>query len=244
MNHHPHPRVALVTGSARGIGRAIAERLAQQGAAVLIHAAHAAADAEAVAASIRERGGRAQAATGDLTSLEQIVQLFDAAETAFGVPDVVVANAGVFVGGPIVDTTPDDFDRVFAVNTKAAFFTLREAARRMADGGRMIAVSTNLTKVVRDGTLVYAATKAAVEQFVRGYARELGPRGITVNAVAPGPTDTRMIVDAVRKMAPTLSPLGRLGQPEDIADVVAFLASDQARWLTGQVIGASGGIAM
>ncbi|WP_266156942.1 SDR family oxidoreductase [Dyella silvatica] len=236
--------VALVTGSARGIGRAIAERLAQQGVAVLVHAGHALADAEEVAASIRAAGGRAAAMAADLTDPTQITQVFDATEAAFGVPNIVVANAGVFVGGPAMDTELEAYDYAFAVNTRATFLVLREGARRMADGGRMVAISTNLTKTGRAGTAVYAATKAAVEQLVHGFARELGPRGITVNAVSPGPTDTRMISGAVRENAPLQSPLGRLGEPRDIADIVAFLASDEARWLTGQVIHASGGIAM
>ena len=148
----------------------------------------------------------------------------------------------VLVSGSIATTPLEDFDACFAVNTRGAFLTLAEAARRICDGGRIVAISTNLTQQTFPGYGVYAASKAAVEQMVRTLAREMGGRGITVNAVSPGPTDTDMMSEAARASAPGITPLGRVGLPQDIADVVAFLASDQGRWITGQILGANGGI--
>jgi 3-oxoacyl-[acyl-carrier protein] reductase len=160
----------------------------------------------------------------------------------FGAPDIVVANAGVNMSKPVAETTEEEFDRIFSLNARATFFVLRAAARHIRGGGRIISVSSNMTLQGRPGIALYAGSKAAVEQFVRILGKELGARGVTVNAVAPGPTDTSMVSQLSRDTAPAITPLGRLGHPNDIADVVGFLCSDEARWITGQVIGVNGGI--
>ena len=235
-------RVAIVTGGSRGIGRAIALRLAADGCAVAIGYATRVAEAETVVRAIREAGGQAMAVAADVSREDEVRRLFAAAAARFGQPGIVVANAGVLASGPLAEASAAAFDACFAVNTRGAFFTLAEAARCVTDGGRIVAISTNLTRQAFPGYGLYAASKAAVEQMVRVLARELGGRGITVNAVSPGPTDTDMMSDAARRSAPAITPLGRVGTPEDIADVVAFLASGQAAWVTGQTIGANGGI--
>ncbi len=234
--------VAVVTGASRGIGRAIALRLAADGAAVVVGYSASPAAADEVVRSIVEAGGRAVAVQADVAQPDAVRGLFEQAAAAFGPPGIVVANAGVLVSGSIATTPLEDFDACFAVNTRGAFLTLAEAARRVCDGGRIVAISTNLTQQTFPGYGVYAASKAAVEQMVRTLAREVGGRGITVNAVSPGPTDTDMMSEAARASAPGITPLGRVGLPQDIADVVAFLASDQGRWITGQILGANGGI--
>ncbi len=234
--------VAIVTGGSRGIGRGIALRLAADGAAVAVAYATRATEAQGVVDAIRAAGGRAMAIAADVAREDDVRHLFAATSTAFGPPSIVVANAGVLTSGTLAEATAADFDACFSVNTRGAFFTLAEAARRVRDGGRIVAISTNLTLQVFPGYGLYAASKAAVEQFVRVLAREVGGRGITVNAVAPGATDTDMMSDATRQHAPSITPLGRVGQPADIADAVAFLASDQGRWVTGQVIGVNGGM--
>ena len=235
-------KVAIVTGASRGIGRAIARRLAGDGATVVVAYATRAADADHVVQAILAGGGRAIAVACDVTREADVRHLFAQAADAFGAPDIVVANAGTVLSATLAEATAEAFDACFAVNTRGAFLTLAEAARRMNDGGRIIALSTNLTLHPFPGYGIYAGSKAAVEQFVRVLAREVGARGITVNAVAPGPTDTDMMTDATRRTAPSVTPLGRVGQPEDIANVVAFLASAQGGWITGQVVGANGGI--
>lgn len=235
-------RSAIVTGASRGIGRAIALRLAADGVAVTVGYAANAAAAAGVVRDIVQPGGRAVAVQADVASPDAVRRLFAEAAAAFGAPDIVVANAGVLVSGSLAETSLADFDACFAVNTRGAFLTLGEAARQVRDGGRIVAISTNLTQQTFPGYGVYAASKAAVEQMVRTLARELGGRGITVNAVSPGPTDTDMMSEGARASAPGITPLGRVGQPEDIADVVGFLASDRGRWITGQILGANGGI--
>jgi 3-oxoacyl-[acyl-carrier protein] reductase len=235
-------RVALVTGASRGIGRAIAERLARDGASVAVNYAGSQDKAEAVVASIAAAGGRATAIQADVSRHEDVKRLFDETERRFGRPSIVVANAGTLFVRPFAEMTEADFDIGFAVNARGSFLTFIEAARRVPDGGRVIGFSTCLTLQGRPGLGLYQAGKAAVEQFVKTLAKELGPRRITVNAVAPGPTDTEMLGPARREDAPGVTPLGRIGRPEEIADVVAFLVSDDAGWVTGQVIGANGGI--
>lgn len=236
-------RVAIVTGASRGIGRAIAERLAAEGAAVAIGYARQVQAAEAALRAIVTAGGEAITIACDVTRAEQVAQLFARTTERLGAPDIVVANAGMLVSGSMADASVAEFDACFAVNTRGAFLTLAEAARLVRDGGRLIAISSNLTIQPVPGYGLYAASKAAVEQFVRVLARELGHRGVTVNAVAPGPTDTDMLSFAARRSAPAATPLGRVGQGRDIADVVAFLAGEGGGWITGQVIHANGGLA-
>ncbi|WP_052848277.1 SDR family oxidoreductase [Streptomyces avicenniae] len=243
-------RTALVTGGSRGIGRAIALRLGREGARVAVHYAHDDAAAGKTVAAVEEAGGSAfalRAPLGGPGDAEALWAAFDA--RADGV-DVLVNNAGITgeragIGG----TTPEDFDRVFAVNVRAPFFVVQHGLSRLRDGGRIVNVSTGLT--LRPGLMTdvtaYTMSKGALDRFTVALAAELGPRGITVNAVAPGVIDTDMNAgwlrddDAARRATAAMSPFGRVGTPEDVADVTAFLASDDARWVTGQWIDATGG---
>jgi 3-oxoacyl-[acyl-carrier protein] reductase len=232
---------ALVTGGSRGIGRAIAVGLAAEGARVAIGYLRNDARAEEVVAAVAAAGGTAVAVKADLSRPAEVARLFDQAEQRFGALDIVVANAADIMVKPLVECSEDDYDRIFATNTKGVFFTLREAARRVRDGGRIIVTSTGGTRMFFPGQSLYLGSKGAVEQFVRCLAWELGERRITVNTVSPGPTETDMMQDRYRDRAAAMSPFNRLGDPKDIADIALFLAGDAARWITGQNIGAGGG---
>ncbi|ESX45288.1 MULTISPECIES: SDR family oxidoreductase [unclassified Mesorhizobium] len=236
-------KTALVTGSSRGIGRVIAEGLASKGAAVVVNYVGNHEAADEVVAAIAGKGGKAIAVQADISSVSDIHRLFDEAESEFGAIDIVVANVGVAVIKPLTEATEADFDHVFGTNAKGTFFVLQEAARRVRNGGRIIAVSTGGTKMFFTQTALYLGSKGAVEQFVRVLSRELGPRGITVNALSPGFTDTDLLPERDRAVAAGMSPFGRIGAPRDVADVAVFLASDEARWLTGENIQAGGGVA-
>ncbi|WP_433634757.1 SDR family oxidoreductase [Nocardia sp. CA-120079] len=238
--------VALVTGSSRGIGRAIAERLGAGGAAVVVNYHSDRSAAEKVVASIEASGGQAVAARADVADPGQLTGLFETAEQHFGGLDILVNNVGTATFGPIAEATDDEFDLMFTTNTKATFIALRAAANRLRDGGRIVVVSSGVTATHRPGSGIYAATKAASEALARVLAKELGPRGITVNNVLPGAVRTEALA-AARSPALTdqiidQTPLGRIGEPGDIADIVAFLASPDARWITGQSLHASGGL--
>ena len=242
-------RNALVTGGSRGIGRAIVERLARDGASVVLGFAHHTAAADDVVASVARDGGRAVAVAADLAEADGPRALYDAAEQQLGPLDILVNNAGSStVPQPISTTSDDDYDALMAINTRAVFVLMREASSRLRDGGRIVNVSTINTVARTPAVAVHAASKAAVEQFAACSARELGPRGITVNSVSPGATDTDLLhgnnpgVDVAALVAP-MTPLGRLGRPDDIADVVAFLVGPDGRWITGQNVRAAGGLA-
>jgi 3-oxoacyl-[acyl-carrier protein] reductase len=234
-------KVAVVTGASRGIGRAIALRLARGGAAVVVNYSTPGADADGVVQAIEHGGGVAAAIGADVSDRAAIRELFERAEARFGGVDIVVNNAGVLKVGTVAEVTEQDFDQVFGVNARGAFFVLQESARRVRDGGRIISTSSSVTRQPLPHTAVYAASKAAVEIFTRVLARELGSRGITVNAVAPGGTATQMLSAArVRDLASETA-FGRAGKPEDIADAVAMLAGPDSHWITGQTIHVSGG---
>lgn len=242
--HRPlEGKTALVTGSSRGIGRAIAEGLATKGAAVVVNYVGNEKAAREVVAVTEGNGGKAVAIQADVSSIPDIRRLFDETERQMGPIDIVVANVGVAVIKPLVEATEADFDHVFGTNAKGTFFTLQEAARRVRDGGRIIAVSTGGTKMFFTQTALYLGSKGAVEQFVRVLSRELGPRAVTVNALSPGFTDTDLLPERDRAVAAGMSPFDRIGAPWDVADVAVFLASDEARWLTGENIQAGGGVA-
>ncbi|HPF27815.1 MAG TPA: glucose 1-dehydrogenase [Steroidobacteraceae bacterium] len=238
-------KVALVTGSSRGIGRAIAERLARDGATVVINYSKSAAAAEEAVASIRAGGGQAIAIQADIASVPDVRRLYAEIDKQLGRLDIVVNNAGFLPPTvKVADETEQTFDAVFGL-LKGTYFSMQEAAKRVADGGRIINISSSTTRSWSPGYSIYAGSKSAIEQFTRSLSRELGPRGVTVNAVIPGLTDTDMISDypaAVREAVAKNTTLGRLGQPSDIADVVAFVASDDARWITGQMLVANGGL--
>jgi 3-oxoacyl-[acyl-carrier protein] reductase len=235
-------KVAIVTGASQGIGLAISRRLYADGASVVLSYLPEHGNTRNVLRQIGATEDRATVVAGDLRCTDFITRLFEAAMNRFGAPDIVVANAGVNMSKLVAETTEEEFDRIFSLNARSTFFVLRAAARHIRGGGRIISVSSNMTLQGRPGIALYAGSKAAVEQFVRILGKELGARGVTVNAVAPGPTDTSMVSQLSRDTAPAITPLGRLGHPNDIADVVGFLCSDEARWITGQVIGVNGGI--
>lgn len=237
-------RTAFVTGSSRGIGAAIARKLAADGAKLIVHASKDPARAESVAEDIRGSGGSAEVVTGDLTAGETAAELVRQAFAVHGALDVLVLNAGGGKGGRIEDLPLATIDSVLALNLRATILATQEFARlTQSDQGRIVFISSGMATHPAPGVSVGAAAKAGGEAFMRSVAQELGSRGITCNSVAPGCTRTEMIAgqtwpDAV----PPWTALGRLGEPEDIADVVAFLASDEARWLTGLTIAANGGL--
>ncbi|HEU4344617.1 MAG TPA: SDR family oxidoreductase [Candidatus Binatia bacterium] len=233
---------ALVTGSSRGIGRAIAERLAADGALLVINYARNKQLAEEAVAAIVQMGGKAIAVPADVAKPVDVRRLFDEAEKKVGSLDIVVANAGVVLEKSLADSNEQDYDYVFNINTKGVFFTLQEAARRIRDGGRIVVVSTGGTKMPFANLSLYLGSKGAVEQFVRSLSRELGSRNITVNTLSPGFTDTDMLLEEYRAYGASLSPFNRIGTASEVAAVAAFLASDAARWVTGQNIQAGGGV--
>ena len=235
-------KTALVTGSSRGIGRAIVERLAADGATVATNFARNKSHAEEIVKAIRARNGKAIAIQADMAKPSEVARLFDEAEKAIGPVDIVVANAGVYLSKPLVEYTETDLDYVFDINTRGVFFTLQEAAHRVRDGGRIVVVSSGGTKMMFPNASLYLGSKAAVEQFARSLSRELGPRNITVNILSPGFTETDMLPAEYRGYGASLSAFNRVGTPREVTDVSAFLASNAARWITGQNIQAGGGV--
>jgi 3-oxoacyl-[acyl-carrier protein] reductase len=239
-------KVAIVTGASDGIGRAIAERLAQDGATVVVNYGKSADKAKQVVAGIEAKGGKAVAIQADMSKVGDAGRLVKDTVKTFGRLDILVNNAGMFMFKPLADTTEDEFDRMFALNTKGPYFALKEAAQVIQEGGRIVNISTDGTHIGFAGATAYLGSKGALEQFTKGLAHELAPKGITVNTVSPGYTITAMMPadPAFRQMGEQASPLKRLGVPKDIADVVAFVVSEEARWLTGQNIHAGGGVVM
>ena len=237
-------RTALVTGSSRGIGAAIASRLAADGAKLVVHARADRERAEAVAADIRAGGGTADVLLGDITEGETAIGLVRDAFAIHEALDILVCNAGGGKGGLITDQPVDVIDSVLALNLRSTILATAEFARlTKSDQGRVVFISSGMATHPAPGVAVGAASKAGAEAFMRSVAQELGPRGITCNSVAPGCTRTEMIAGQTwPDQVPPWTALRRLGEPEDIADVVAFLASDEARWLTGLTIAANGGL--
>lgn len=238
----------MVTGGSRGIGRAVVERLVRDGAEVVFSYLSNRTAAEEVETAVRAIGGRAEALQADLGCLEDVRGLFEEADRRLGGLDILVNNAGMAVVTSFAEAREEDFDRVMAVNAKGTFFAMQEAAHRMRERGRIVNISTVNTVLPSLGVGIYAGSKAAIELFTVVAARELAPREITVNLVSPGFTDTKAFHSAnppgAAEEAASMTPLGRLGQPADVADVVAFLAGPDARWLTGQHLRASGGLGL
>jgi 3-oxoacyl-[acyl-carrier protein] reductase len=240
-------KVAIVTGSSRGIGRAIVERFAQDGAAVVVNYARSAGEARDVVAGIEAKGGKAIATQADASVVADIRCLFRETIAKFGHVDIVVNNAGAVPSTgpqPIAELTEDTLDWAFALFARGPFFVMQEAARVLPDGGRIINISSMITVVLPPMTSPYAGSKAALEAFSGVLAAELAPRRVTVNCVLPGVVETKMLHDLPKEIQDgyeQLTPLG-IGQPRDIAGVVALLAGEEGRWITGERIRCAGGL--
>lgn len=238
-------KVAIVTGSSRSIGAEIARRLSQDGAMVVINYRSDKEGASEVADEVMDTGGEAITVQADVSETDDITNLFDTTVDRFGQVDIVVANAGIQPpASPISEVTEEEFDRVFGVNTRGIFLVLQEAANHLEDGGRIINIAPSRTVFPRAGLAVYGGSKTTPKFFAKVLAQELGDHDITVNSVVSGAVDAGFLEDAdddFKQELAAKSPLGRLGFPGDIADVVAFLASDDGRWITGQEILVNGG---
>lgn len=239
-------KVALVTGASRGIGAAIAERLALDGFTVIVNYSRGEAQADAVVSKIEQAGGKAIAAQADVSDGAAVSRMFASAQQAFGGVDVLVNNAGIMTLSAVADTDDAAFDRLIDINLKGTFNTLREAAKHLNNGGRIINFSSTVVGLYQPTYGVYAATKAAVEALSRVLTKEMRGRQITVNTVAPGPTATDLFLngksDQLIENIAKSAPLERLGQPEDIASVVSFLAGPDGAWVNGQTLKVNGGI--
>jgi len=241
-------KVAVVTGASKGIGAAIAEELAKDGASVIVNYASSAQGADAVVAKIKASGGKAKAVHADVSKRAEAKQLVDAAVKEFGRIDILVNNAAVYDFLPLQEITESHFDRMFNLNVKGLLFATQAAAGAFGDsGGSIINIGSIASLAPPPGGSVYSATKGAVDVITKGLAGELGPRKIRVNAVLPGPVDTEGTQslanwDQLKAMMVPRTPLGRVGQPRDIATVVSFVVSDDAGWITGQIIPVAGGL--
>lgn len=239
-------RSAMITGSSHGIGAAVAERLAHDGLGVVVNYSGDPARADQLVGKIVAAGGKAIAVKADVANGKEVTALFDAAQTAFGGIDVLVNNAGIMKLAPLAEADDGLFDQHIAINLKGVFLGIREAARRMGTGGRIVSFSSSVIGLYQPTYGVYAATKAGVEAMSHIAAKELGPKGITVNAIAPGPVTTPLFLDGKTEEqieeTKKMIPLGRLAEPEDIAAVISFLVGPDGGWVSGQVIRANGGI--
>lgn len=238
-------KVIIVTGSSKGIGKEVAILLAKNGAKIVVNHSNSELEAEATAAEIITNGGNAIVVKADVSQRDQVTHLFDQAIASFGKVDVLVNNAGTMISKKLKDSTQDDFTRLFDVNVRGIFNTLQEADSKLADNGNIINFSSSTAKLMMPTYSIYSATKAAVEQMTKVFSKEIG-RGISVNAIAPGATETAMFLEGksqeqLAKMS-SMNAFNRLSKPIDIAKVVLFLASDDSKWISGQVIGANGGL--
>lgn len=240
-------KVALVTGASRGIGAEIAKQLAAAGAKIVVNYAGNKAAADGTVEAIKAVGGDAHAIQADVSKSAEVKRLFDEAIAHYGRIDILVNNAGIILYRLIKETTDEEFDKLIDINIKGTFYALREAVTRLSDNGAIINFSSTTTRVALPTYGPYVATKGAVEQLSRIATKELGARGINVNVVSPGPTNTELFMtgkseETVKRIA-SLSAFNRIGEPAEIAKLVVFLASDDAKWVNGQNIGANGGMA-
>lgn len=246
MTESTESKVAIVTGASRGIGAEVATRLAADGLGVVVNYASGAEAAESLVQRIQAAGGRAVAVQADVRAPNEVKRLFDAPERAFGGVDVLINNAGIMSLATVAEMDDQSFDRMVAINLKGTFNALREGAKRLRNGGRIVNFSSTVIGLQLPTYAAYAATKAAVEAMTTVLAKEMRGRNITVNAVAPGPTATDLFLngkppEVVERMSKA-PPLERLGQPADIANVVSFLVSPQGGWINGQTLRANGGV--
>ncbi|WP_282050388.1 glucose 1-dehydrogenase [Maribacter aquivivus] len=238
-------KVIIVTGASRGIGQEIAFLLAENGAKIVVNHSNSEKDAEATVIKIKNNGGNAIAIKADVSDRNQVTQLFDQTIEEFGKVDVLINNAGVMFNKKLKDNTQEDFNKLFDVNVKGVFNTLQEADSKLSDNGNIINISSSTVKLMFPTYALYSASKAAVEQMTRVFSKEIG-RGISVNALAPGATETELFLNGksqefIDKLS-SMNAFDRLAQPIDIARVVLFLASDDSKWISGQVIGANGAL--
>jgi 3-oxoacyl-[acyl-carrier protein] reductase len=239
-------KVAIVTGASRGIGAEIAQTLAHAGAKVIVNYVKDQQAASRVCTEITDAGGACLAVKADVSQTVAVRRLFDETFNHFGKIDILVNNAGILTFKEIAETSDEEFDRIIDINLKSVFYMLREAATRLSDNGRIINISSTVTRLMLPKYGAYAATKGAVEQLTHIFAKEMGERGVTVNAVLPGPVNTELFraektEEDIKRMA-GLAALGRIGESEDVARVVLFLASQESGWISGQNIAVNGGI--
>ncbi len=240
-------KVILVTGASKGIGAEVAKKLAEAGAKLIVNYSGSKADADNVVEEIKNKGSEAIAVQVDVSKAEDVKNLFDQSIQHFGRIDVLVNNAGIMITKTIQETADEEFDRHFNINVKGVFNTLRESSTKLADNGSIINFSTSVNRLMLPGYATYVATKSAVEQLTRVFSKEIGHRGINVNSVSPGPTATALFLngksqETIDRLA-SLNPFGGIAETDDIANVVVFLASDEAKWINAQNIGVNGGMA-
>jgi 3-oxoacyl-[acyl-carrier protein] reductase len=240
-------KVIIITGSSRGIGLTIAKTLAKNGAKVVVNFSGSEETAKSVVNEILQSGGQAIAIKADVSKSEDVKRLFQKTIEKFEKIDVLINNAGIAIYKLIKDTTDEDFDRIFDVNVKGVFNTMREASTLLANNGRIINFSSSVTRLMLPTYGTYSATKSAVEQLTRVFAKEVGTKGITVNSISPGPVNTELFKqgknEEVIKRLASMSAFNRIGEPEDIAKIILFLVDDDSKWITGQNIGVNGGFA-
>jgi 3-oxoacyl-[acyl-carrier protein] reductase len=238
-------KTAIVTGASRGIGREIALKLGKLGAAVVVNYVNNAEQADEVTSEINNTKGQAVSIQADMRHIHEIETLFDRAIDKFGTVNILINNAGTILYKKVEEVTEEEFDNIFNSNVKGLFFACQQAARKLADGGTIINISSSVTRLMMPTYGAYAATKGAVEQLTKVLAKELGHRGISVNAISPGPTDTELFrkgkTQAQISHLASMAALGRIGTPDDIAKAVALLVCEEAGWITGQNICVNGG---
>ncbi|MBE2978132.1 SDR family oxidoreductase [Priestia megaterium] len=238
-------KVAIITGASRGIGRKVAEQLADLGAKVTINYSSSPDKAEEVVKEIQDKGGKAIAIQADISQIDDIERLFLETISAFEKVDILINNAGIMINKPLTEVTEADYDKQFSLNVKGTFFACQQAMKYMEEEGHIVNISTSVNGQMFPTYSVYSGTKGAVEQFTRQLAKEFGPKKITINAVAPGPVDTELFsvgkteqqIEGMKKM----NAFGRLGEPEDISNVIEFLVSEKSKWVTGQTLRVNGG---